>query len=79
MISCHSSRSTRERCRRSDGLSAVLEWIEEYLAAPDRGEYEPFRLYAEQADFVLSFFEINPHTGRRRFRRGVISRPRGWG
>jgi phage terminase large subunit-like protein len=57
----------------------VIDWIAEMLAAPDRGEYEPFVLYPEQEDFVLRFYEINPRTGKRRFRRGVISRPRGWG
>jgi hypothetical protein len=57
----------------------VLDWITEYLAAPDRGEYEPFVPYQEQAEFLLRFYEINPRTGRRRHRRGVISRPRGWG
>lgn len=57
----------------------VIDWISEYLAAPDRGEYEPFVLYPEQEDFVLRFYEINPRTGKRRRRRGVISRPRGWG
>lgn len=57
----------------------VIDWISTYLAAPDRGEYEPFVLYPEQEDFVLRFYEINPRTGKRRFRRGVISRPRGWG
>ena len=57
----------------------VIDWITEMLAAPDRGEYEAFVLYPEQEDFVLRFYEINPRTGRRRFRRGVISRPRGWG
>jgi hypothetical protein len=57
----------------------VIDWIAEYLAAPDRGEYEPFILYSEQEDFVLRFYELNPLTGKRRFRRGVISRPRGWG
>jgi hypothetical protein len=57
----------------------VIDWITAYLAAPDRGEYEPFVLYPEQEDFVLRYYEINPRTGKRRFRRGVISRPRGWG
>lgn len=57
----------------------VIDWIREYLAAPDRAEYEPFILYPEQEDFVLRFYELNPRTGRRRRRRGVISRPRGWG
>lgn len=57
----------------------VIEWIAEFLAAPDRAEYEPFVLYPEQEAFVLRFYELNPYTGKRRFRRGVISRPRGWG
>ena len=57
----------------------VIDWISEYLAAPDRGDYEPFLLYPEQEDFVLRYYELNPRTGKRRFRRGVISRPRGWG
>lgn len=57
----------------------VIDWITELLAAPDRAEYEPFILYPEQEDFVLRFYEIDPATGKRRRRRGVISRPRGWG
>lgn len=57
----------------------VIDWIAEHLAAPDRAEYEPFILYPEQEDFVLRFYELNPRTGQRRRRRGVISRPRGWG
>lgn len=57
----------------------VIDWISEMLAAPDRGDYEPFLLYPEQEDFVLRYYELNPQTGKRRFRRGVISRPRGWG
>lgn len=44
-----------------------------------RGDYEPFLLYPEQEDFVLRYYELDPRTGKRRFRRGVISRPRGWG
>ena len=57
----------------------VLDWITENLAAPDRADYEPFVLYPEQAMFVLRYYEIDPRTGRRCRRRGVISRPRGWG
>lgn len=57
----------------------VIDWIAEHLAAPDRANFEPFRLYPEQEDFVLRFYEIDPRTGKRRFRRGVISRSRGWG
>lgn len=57
----------------------VLDWIEENLAAPDRGEYEPFIPTREQAEFVLRFYELDPRTCRRVIRRGVLSRPRGWG
>lgn len=57
----------------------VLDWITENLAAPDRSEYEPFIPTREQAEFLLNFYEVDPHTERRRYRRGVISRPKGWG
>lgn len=57
----------------------IIDWIIENLAAPDCPEYEPFYPTKEQADFLLSFYELNPRTGKRRFRRGVLSRPRGWG
>lgn len=57
----------------------VLDWIPENIAAPDRDEYEPLILTAEQAQFVLNFYALDPRTGKRRYRRGVISRPKGWG
>lgn len=57
----------------------VADWIEDLLSAPDRGEDEDFVLYPEQLEFVLRFYELDPVTGKRRRRRGVISRPRGWG
>lgn len=57
----------------------AIDWITETLAAPDRGSYEPFVLYPEQEDFILRFYALDPRTGKRRIRRGVISRPRGWG
>lgn len=57
----------------------VLDWIAEYLAAPDRAEYEPLTLTVEQAEFVLDFYALDPRTNRRRFRRAVLSRPKGWG
>jgi hypothetical protein len=57
----------------------VIDWIADNLAAPDRAVYEPFVLYPEQEDFVLRFYELHPISGRRKYRRGVISRPRGWG
>lgn len=57
----------------------VLEWIETMLAAPDRGDYEPLILTQEQAQFVVNFYRLDPVTGRRAYRRGLISRPKGWG
>ena len=57
----------------------VLEWIVENLAAPDRPDYEPFIPSREQAEFIIRFYEVDRHTGRRVIRRGVLSRPRGWG
>lgn len=57
----------------------VLDWMAEHLAAPDRSEYEPLILTREQAQFVLNFYAVDPGTGRRKYRRAVLSRPKGWG
>lgn len=58
----------------------VIDWITENLARPDSGlDTGPFVLYPEQEDFVLNFYRLDPTTGRRKYRRGVLSRPRGWG
>lgn len=57
----------------------VLEWITENLACPDRADYEPYIPTREQAAFILAFYEIDPRDGKRLVRRGVLSRPRGWG
>ena len=57
----------------------VIDWMTTYLAAPDREEYEPFIPYAEQEDFLLNYYRLDPATGKRKIHRGVISRPRGWG
>lgn len=57
----------------------VLDWMSSYLAAPDRSEYEPFVPTREQAQFILNFYALDPATGRRRFRRAVLSRSKGWG
>jgi hypothetical protein len=57
----------------------ALDWIGENLAAPDRQEYEPFVPTREQAEFTLRFYELDAVTGRRKIRRGVLSRSRGWG
>ncbi len=57
----------------------VIDWIAEYLAAPSKPDYEPFRLYREQEDFVLRWYQLDPATGRFVYDRGLIQRPRGWG
>jgi hypothetical protein len=57
----------------------VLEWVETYLAAPSKPSYEPFIPTREQGEFTLRFYELDPVTGRRATKRGVLSRPRGWG
>jgi hypothetical protein len=57
----------------------VIDWMTEMLAAPDRLVYEPFVPYLEQEDFILRYYELDPITGRRKKRRGVLSRARGWG
>lgn len=56
-----------------------LDWLTENLARPELDGYEPFVPTREQAEFVLRFYELDPVTGKRKIRRGVISRPRGWG
>ena len=57
----------------------VLEWMTEYLARPAVDEYEPFVPYLEQEDFILRWYEIDPLTGRFKYDRGLLGRPRGWG
>lgn len=57
----------------------LLDWIAENMARPELDHYEPFVPTREQAEFLLRFYEVDPFTGRRKVRRGVISRPRGWG
>lgn len=56
----------------------AIDWMASYLAAPDRTEYEPFIPYLEQEDFILRWYALHPN-GKRRFHRGVLGRPRGWG
>ena len=57
----------------------ALDWITEHLARPELQEYEPLVLTREQAEFVLRFYELHPITGQLLIRRGLLSRPRGWG
>lgn len=57
----------------------VLDWMITNLAAPDRSEYEPFYPSREQAEFLFRYYAISPATGKRLYRRGVYSRPKGSG
>lgn len=57
----------------------VVDWIENYLQRPDSADNEPFRLYQEQVEFIVNMYRLDPATGRRKYHRSVLSRPRGWG
>jgi hypothetical protein len=58
----------------------VLDWIGEWLVVPDGPDAgEPLILTPEQAQFLLDFYAIDHRTGKRSVRRGVLSRPKGWG
>lgn len=57
----------------------VLDWMRAYLARPAVMEYEPFEPYLEQEDFILRWYELDPLTGRFKYQRGLLGRPRGWG
>ncbi|MET9096234.1 terminase [Streptomyces cyaneofuscatus] len=59
----------------------VLDWMIQNLARPGRDEDDPqpFLPTQEQADFLCGYYELDPVTGRRLIRRGLLSRPRGWG
>ena len=46
---------------------------------PDKEEYTPYTPTREQAEFILNLYRLDPVTGKRVVRRGVISRPKGWG
>lgn len=56
----------------------AIAWMKAYLATPDATEYSPFIPYVEQEDFILRWYALHPD-GTRRFHRGVLGRPRGWG
>lgn len=59
---------------------AALEWFEENLVVPEGPLFgEPLVLTPEQAQFVLDFYQVDPLRRRRRVRRGILSRSKGWG
>lgn len=57
----------------------ALDWMETYLSRPTVTWDEPFRPTREQAEFILKWYRLDPVTGERVYRRGVIQRPKGWG
>lgn len=56
-----------------------IDWIESNLVAPDNPNYVPLILTDEQAQFLLNFYQLDPDTGKRVYRRGLLGRSRGWG
>lgn len=57
----------------------AIRFMQEVLVAPDAADYVPFTPYREQARFLLEWYRLHPVTGKRIYRRGVLSRCRGWG
>lgn len=58
----------------------IVDWIEASLTVPDgEDQGRPLKLTNEQVSFVVRFYRLDPRTGRRVYRRGVLVRPKGWG
>ncbi|WP_198414321.1 hypothetical protein [Cryobacterium sp. Hh7] len=57
----------------------VADQMREYLAAPDNTDFTPFEVTREQLEFLVRFYEVDPHDGHRVKHRAVLSRSRGWG
>lgn len=57
----------------------AIHWMTQFLARPTVTRYEPFSPTREQAEFLLRWYRLDPLTGQRKYRRGVIQRPKGWG
>lgn len=57
----------------------AIHWMTQFLARPTVTRYEPFSPTREQAEFLLKWYQLDPITGQRKYRRGVIQRPKGWG
>ena len=57
----------------------VVRWIHAHLLQPDGDDAgSPFRLTAEQVNFILWWYAVDA-TGRFIHRRGVLRRSKGWG
>lgn len=58
----------------------LIDWYREYLTVPSGPMVgQPLELTDEQAAFIVRFYRLDPKTGRRVYRRGVLRRPKGWG
>lgn len=58
--------------------AGIVDWIETFLChGPGDILGEPIELDDEFFEFVVKAYALDPETGRRRFRRAVISRPKG--
>lgn len=57
----------------------VVRWIHAHLLQPDGDDAgEPFRLTAEQVNFILWWYAVDAR-GKFIYRRGVLRRSKGWG
>lgn len=58
----------------------LVDFMETYLRVPGGDATgDPLRLTDEQIEFVVRAHRIDPITGARRYRRGVLRRAKGWG
>lgn len=57
----------------------ALDWMTTYLSRPTVTYHAPFEPTREQAEFLLKWYRLDPITGERVYRRGVIQRSKGWG
>jgi len=57
----------------------ALDWMTTYLSRPTVTYHAPFEPTREQAEFLLKWYRLDPITGERIYRRGVIQRSKGWG
>jgi len=57
----------------------ALDWMTTYLSRPTVTYDAPFQPTREQAEFLLKWYQLDPITGERTYRRGVIQRSKGWG
>lgn len=56
----------------------ILRWGHKFLPAPD-DENNPLRLTDEQASLIILWYQIDPDSGERVFRRALLEMAKGWG